>query len=112
MDARSGTEQATLEIDSAVIELRFSTDASQLRTNRGILDIQSHITYMSKPCSLSPIPSPGIFARKQRIVYGTERLLWLPDDYRPTVVAVHHNMMVFGCSLGRMLFLEFDVRFC
>jgi WD40 repeat protein len=112
-DARSGTEQATLEIDSVVTELCFPTDTSQLYTNRGVLDIPSHIPYMSsRPSTLSPTSSPGLFVRDQWIMHGTERLLWLPSDYRPSQIAVHQYMMVFGYSSGCMLFFEFDVKYC
>jgi WD40 domain-containing protein/NACHT domain-containing protein/heterokaryon incompatibility protein (HET) len=112
-DTRTGTEQATLEINSVVTELHFSTDTSRLYTNRGVLNIPSHITYTSiRPSAFSPTSSQSLFVRNQWILYGTDRLLWLPPDYRPSQIAVYQDIIVFGCSSGRMLFFEFDVKFC
>lgn len=107
-DARSGTEQATLQVDSVVDELRFSIDGSQLFTDRGVLDISSDFAFLSRGASPSP---PGVYVREQWIVYGTERLLWLPQEYRHSQVAVRQNVVVLGCQSGRISFLEFDLKF-
>ena len=40
---------------------------------------------------------------------GTENILFLPTDYRPTVFVVRDNILVMGHASGRLTFIEFDL---
>jgi WD40 repeat protein len=110
-DVQSGQEQATLEVYSIVTDLCFSNDGRQLHADRGVLDIPFDTAYSSMtpllaPCSLS------LYMKDQWIVYGTERLLWLPPNFRSGKVAVYQDIVVFGHSSGRMSFFQFDLNSC
>jgi WD40 repeat protein len=115
-DTQSGQERATLECGSVIQKLWFSANGSQLHTDRGVLEIPSVPAALSSglspPISPSCSSSPGLFVRDQWIHYGTERLFWLPPNYRPTKVAVYEGIVVLGFSSGRISFLEVDFKFC
>jgi hypothetical protein len=68
-DAQSGQERATLEVDSIVRGLWFSTDGCQLHTDRGVLDIFTDSAYSSGQPSALSLPSPSLFVSDQWIVY-------------------------------------------
>ena len=104
-DAKSGEERQTLNIGYAVRELSFSNNGSHLNTNRVVLDITS------TPSSTSPAPSvtPALFVKEKWVVCGSEALLWLPPDYRPTSAAVFGGLVVLGHASGRVSMIEFTL---
>ena len=94
----------TLEVDAIIQTLSFSYDSTSLITDRGSL-------YTT---SLSPIadfsqwnPTHGIFVKEQWVTWGTEMMLWLPPEYRQSVIAVYGSTIALGNLSGRVSILEF-----
>ena len=44
------------------------------------------------------------------VVIGTENVLWLPPEYRPSFLDVHGNVVALDLELGSVLILEFVVE--
>ncbi|KAF8525024.1 hypothetical protein BDD12DRAFT_923863 [Trichophaea hybrida] len=100
-----GTVQ-TLHTEETITELSFSSDCSFLETSQGILEFKT-LTHresgFQSTTSLCPLNVNGHWLR-----LGTENILWLPPDYRPTCLSVRHNIVVFGHASGRITFIEVD----
>jgi hypothetical protein len=111
-DARTGKEQVTLGIDCVITELRFSADLSKLHTNRGILKIPLGATHLLSRHPGPPLADPALFVEDQWTVYRTERLLWLPPDYRPSLVAVYCDLVILAQSSERIHFLYLTWKYC
>ena len=108
-DAGSGAPLQTLTADTVIQTLSFSDDRAFLHTNRGLLPI----AFLSNSAAISrlkfPPPSPpsAVFITEQWVSRGTEKVLWLPSEHRPSSVAVHGAVIGFGCRSGRVSFMEF-----
>jgi WD40 repeat protein len=103
-DVRSGELKETLEVNSTIRNLSFSNDGTFLQTDRGPL----YSPFLSGDAVLSrPSPLPFVFVGEKWVSRGTEKVLWLPSEYRPSEVAVHDNIIGFGCSSGAVLVMEF-----
>ncbi|KAF2182405.1 putative WD-repeat protein, partial [Zopfia rhizophila CBS 207.26] len=103
-DAGTGVVLQTLEGGSVIQTLSFSEDGTFLQTNMGVL----HATSLSSIDNLSRSnPSQGIFVKKQWVRWGTEDMLWLPPEYRPSCTAVYRSVIALGHFSGRVLILEF-----
>ncbi|PVH70635.1 hypothetical protein DL98DRAFT_564105 [Cadophora sp. DSE1049] len=108
-DPAAGTHQYTLEdfkdsVSSGLEQLSFSSDGYSLHTDCGTRDITREID--------DPLPSAAtrglaLFVEKQWVVRGSEPLLWLPIDYRPTTVAVFENTIALGHASGSVSIIEF-----
>ena len=102
-DAGSGAALQTLEVDTAVDILSFSDDGTFLQTNRGSL----HTAFLSDCATVSGLNIPcSVFVKEQWVSRGREKVLWLPSDHRPRVVAVHGNIIGLGYPSGRVTVIE------
>jgi WD40 repeat protein len=113
-DAASGATLQILDVhvDVFCCTLSFSSDGSYLMTNRGRLDaisLHSNTVPSSLPLPLArPVVFPHtIFVQDEWIIRGTDRMLWLPPDYRPTCSAVHDSVVCLGHRSGRVSIFHF-----
>ena len=53
-------------------------------------------------------PSRGWYVNSHWVKWGTENVLYLPADHRPSAVAVRQNLLVIGHVSGRISFIELD----
>jgi WD40 repeat protein len=100
---QSGQERQTFKVDVIVRDLSFSSDASCLHTDRGVLNIPSG-TASATPHFLTP---SALFIKNQWLVRDSESLLWLPPEYRAGSVAVLGDIVIFGHASGCVLIMEF-----
>ena len=101
-DAGTGAPLQTLELGTTTI-LSFSTSGQYLKTDRGILNVNS--------LEFSPNSSEqmhALFVSNDWVTEEGENILWLPPDYRATCVAIWNGMVVLGHSSGEISFLEFE----
>jgi WD domain, G-beta repeat len=103
-DATTGAALQTLEVDAVVRALSFSIDGSYLETDRGLLDI---VSLSPGTVPSRPKLSRDVFVKEQWVARGTENLLWLPFDCRPSCAAVCGSVVVLGHASGGMSILEF-----
>jgi WD40 repeat protein len=104
-NAVTGEHQQTLEGHSGIYALSFSDDGTSLQTERGSLPIPPPLS--GATAMNSPQPQSSIFVKDQWVSRHTERILWLPPEYRPYSVAVHRGTVAFGYTSGRVAIIEF-----
>jgi uncharacterized protein with WD repeat len=101
-DGESGAAVATLNPGAIIETLSFSADGSHLDTNRGPLRLRV-------PPSNSPAytaQTAYLFVSDQWIMLESQKLLWLPSEYRATCTAVLGQRVVLGHSSGRLSFFH------
>jgi WD40 repeat protein len=103
-DTATGVALKTFKVDAVIRKLYFSSDELCLETDSGLL---STTIFSSSPDLPHPTLSRGPYVMGQWITRGIEKLLWLPPDYRPNVVAVRGNTVALGHASGRVSILEF-----
>jgi WD40 repeat protein len=103
-DAVTGAALQTLKVDAVIRTLCFSSDGLCLETDRGLLNTTF---FSSSTVSPQPTLSRGPFVMEQWIAREIEKLLWLPPDYRPSIVAVRGNIVALVHASGRVSILEF-----
>ncbi|PVH97942.1 putative WD-repeat protein [Periconia macrospinosa] len=103
-DAGSGKALQTLNVDSAIRSLSFSNSGSGLQTDRGILVTTG---FTDNRALSRPTFPPSMFVEEEWICWDGKRVLWLPSEYRSSVVAVHGSSVGFGYSSGQVLVLRF-----
>jgi len=85
--------------------LSFTFDGSYLRTDRKGLELSGTSILDGKWVT----DSSYLFIEQQWITLGTQRLLWLPSDYRATCWAVYENMIVVGHASARVSLIKFNL---
>ncbi|KAF1816252.1 WD40 repeat-like protein [Eremomyces bilateralis CBS 781.70] len=103
-DARSGVVLQTLDVGAIVESLCCSSDGTSLQPDRGSLPTLSSV--LEGTTVTSPQLLPSIFVKEQWVSGHTERILWLPPEYRPSGVAVHNGIVAFGYTSGRVIAIE------
>ena len=103
-DARSGEEQQTQATYCVIKNTSFSTTGPFLQTDRGLLRV-SHYS----PDAASPVITEAneIFVSENWVTRNSEKLLWLPPEYRRICSTFASNVLVLGLSSGRVTFIEF-----
>jgi WD40 repeat protein len=99
----SGEELQKLEIDVEVEMISFSTKGPFLETNRGLLKVEC---YTSPVSILQTDTITEIFVKEHWLTRGSEKVLWLPPDYRPTPLAFQNNIFAFARLSGHLIFVE------
>jgi WD40 repeat protein len=104
-DATTGARKQILEVNVLVSSLSFTEDGRYLKTDRGLLSLDSGLvpTYLHREQLIYPI-----FIEEEWVTRDEQNLLWLPPDYRPRCSAYFNNMIVLGCGFGQVIFLEFE----
>jgi WD40 repeat protein len=100
-DALSGEERQTQATYCVIKNISFSTTGPFLQTDRGLLRV-SHYS----PDAASLVITE-IFVSENWVTRNSEKLLWLPPEYRPTCSTFASNILVLGLSSGRVTFMEF-----
>jgi WD40 repeat protein len=106
LDINTKEKVQTLHTEEKITELSFSSNGSFLETSQGILEVKTLTDRESESqstTSLCPLNVNGHWLR-----LGTENILWLPLDYRPTCLSVRHNIVAVGQASGRVTFIEVD----
>jgi WD40 repeat protein len=103
-DAATGALLQTLNTRDHIYSLSFSTDGSWLQTSSGATRIVSSLESRNLHQSIFP---KNIFLRNQWIAHGENNFLWLPNDYRPWVMAVYKNTIAMGYRSGHVFILQF-----
>jgi WD40 repeat protein len=103
-DTRSGEERQTQATYCVIKNISFSTTGPFLQTDRGLLRVSNY-----SPDAASPVITGAneIFVSENWVTRNSEKLLWLPPEYRPTRSTFASNILVLGLSSGRVTFMEF-----
>ncbi|KAF1811586.1 WD40 repeat-like protein [Eremomyces bilateralis CBS 781.70] len=104
-DAASGAVLKSLGVGDIVETLSFSDDNTSLRTNRGPIPISLSLSD-DGPVFQPQVP-PLIFVNDEWVCHDTERILWLPPEYRLAKVAVYGSVVALGCGTGRVTIMIF-----
>ncbi|KAI9834042.1 MAG: hypothetical protein M1819_003327 [Sarea resinae] len=110
-DVRTGSIQQIIESGSYIQKLLFDSSDSSLLTDTGRFEVDR--------IGFSPVPDPfqdrksrdchqGLGISNSWITWNTERLLWLPLDYRPASTDISRSTVAIGCSSGRVLIIAFS----
>ncbi|MBE3042784.1 hypothetical protein IMZ48_09475 [Candidatus Bathyarchaeota archaeon] len=89
-----------------VTAVAFSEDGQYLKTNRGLLSINSNPD-SSNTSENRKRASRFLFVSNEWIAQDGKNLLWLPPSYRATCAAVYDGTLVLGHATGGMTFLYF-----
>ncbi|KAN0069077.1 hypothetical protein V8E54_012706 [Elaphomyces granulatus] len=102
-DATTGAWKWTLDVNVTIHSLLFSMDGQYLKTDRGLLSLNSGSsdTYLYQEQSIC-----AIFVNDEWVTRDGQNLLWLPPDYRAHCSAVLNNMLVLGHASGQVTFIE------
>jgi hypothetical protein len=105
-DATSGAWKHTFKIGICSSNLLFSEDGQYLKTDRGLLSLNSGSfdVYLSQALDE---PIYAISIDNGWVTQDGQKLLWLPPDFRPSCSAVSINVLAFGHLSGFVTFLEF-----
>jgi WD40 repeat protein len=100
-DATTGAWKQTLNVKISIYSLLFSMDGRYLKTDRGLLSLNSDSSdiYLHQKRS--------IFVTDEWVTQNGQNLLWLPPDYRAECSALFNNMLALGCPSGQVIFIEF-----
>ncbi len=104
-DAATGTSRQMLRIGQHVEHMSF-LNAQCLQTNRGQVAID--LTSTSNAVSIVYQRLDGtVFLTNDWVTRGDKNVLWLPHDYRASVLtAYNNNMFVLGYLSGRVVLLS------
>ncbi|CAI7590969.1 unnamed protein product [Penicillium glandicola] len=106
-DVINGAWNQTIEINTFVRSLSFSTDGGHLNTNRGTLALEAGSSNIP---THSERPLPAMFATDEWVTRDGQNILWLPPDYRNIECSVaYNNTFVFGCGSGQRFYLHFSI---
>ncbi|TQW01484.1 NACHT and WD40 domain protein [Cordyceps javanica] len=114
-DATTGSVQQILEVGCQLATLSFHVTGCYLDTNIGFLPVNRPCTQKLTPSTDLPQSTSYINYRispdNKWIARDSEKLLWLPPEYRPISSAVARDApkIVLGCRAGWVLFLEFSM---
>ncbi|KAF2019219.1 WD40 repeat-like protein [Aaosphaeria arxii CBS 175.79] len=92
------------DLSIAVGSLAFSSCGKYIDTDRGVLDVAS-IPESTGP--ISPYNPVNTFVSQEWLRRGSEDVLWLPEDFHATSVAVRGNNVVLGHAGGGVTFVYF-----
>ncbi|KAN0075953.1 hypothetical protein V8E54_007223 [Elaphomyces granulatus] len=95
----TGAWEQTLNVDVSIKSLLFSEDGRYLRTERGLLCLDT-----GSPDDT--LQEQAIFVNHEWVTQNGQNLLWLRPDYRTTRSALLNNMLVLGCQSGEVPFIE------
>ncbi|KAN0085607.1 hypothetical protein V8E54_002074 [Elaphomyces granulatus] len=92
-DATTGAWEQTLNVNKAIRSLLFSMDGRYLKTDRGLLSLNSGSpdTYLRQEQSIC-----AIFVNDEWVTQDGQNLLWLSQDFKVTCAALFNNMLVLG----------------
>jgi hypothetical protein len=86
--------------------LSFTSDGSSIKTDRGLVRVKGLQGHDPLSVSAPHVPQPHIFLDGNWVLQDSEKLLWLPVDYRGSCSAVKGGILVLGYNDGRVIFME------
>ncbi|PYH90296.1 WD40 repeat-like protein [Aspergillus ellipticus CBS 707.79] len=101
-DATTGAPLQTCSVHDSYTPLKLSTDGAFLESSHGILSI-----IPTGDRGESDQAPRQIAVKDKWVVYGQERLVWLPLDYRPCQWVVHGGLLCLGTRSGRVVVMRF-----
>lgn len=101
-DATKGALQRTWSLQGIASILEFSPNGPYLRAEFGPLETQSRCGKDSRHMNLVIFVDQG-----QWIKLNSEKVLWLPPEFRPSCSAIHGSVFALGCASGRISFIGF-----
>jgi hypothetical protein len=86
-------------------DINFNLDAAQLLIDGDVvsLPLRTEVIH-AKPKS----PHIGIGMQQEWLIRSSQRILWLPPEYRPSAVGVNGNVIAIGTGAGRVIFMRVD----
>jgi len=84
--------------------LAFSKDGLYLRTDEGLFIINGNLQ------AAKPNYNSTLFVKDNWITFEKLKLLWLPQEYRPSCSAFQDNLVVLGLPSGMVKVIEFIIR--
>lgn len=103
-DAGSGKALQTLKTNSAVQKLWFNVRGDCLWSDKWMLlttGLPNNGAYCAASISLS-------ISGEEWVCWNGKRVLWLPSEYRSSVIAVHENTVGLGYATGLVSMLRFQ----
>ena len=94
-------------------KIEFSADSTRILINGESVPIPSRIPLFGTAAEFS---SPDLNSRGRLgikgewIVWASERILWLPPEYRPGSWASHNDIAVIGSGTGRVTFVSYVMK--
>ena len=91
-------------------KIKFSDDSTKIILNNQLVPIPSQMTLFrttaqsSGPVLNSPVGGLGIHG--DWITWSSERILWLPPEYRPGSWVSQNGIVVIGSGTGRVTFIH------
>jgi WD40 repeat protein len=103
-DVISGLQLQKVTLLAPLSSLKISSDGQSMETDRGTFNLHA---FFSGSQQSGQNPPGNIFFAGEWIYRGSQRLLWLPHEYRGRCWVVRGNLVVIGQELGAVTFLEF-----
>ncbi|KAF6793373.1 g-protein beta wd-40 repeats containing [Colletotrichum sojae] len=106
-DAATGAHRQTVE--GRTRSLTFDPlSSTQLLTDFGVVDLLTDSLVSGSRSPEEMVLSPticglGLSSDETWIMQGNERVVWLPNEYRPTASAVRGSVLFIGCLSGRVI---------
>jgi WD40 repeat protein len=101
----SGMCKQTIEAGEPIYNLAFSDNQHLIINQILVKDISSTSLETSHP----PIFVKKLYIENVWICYGSQKLIWVPPDYRARSHAVYNSTLALGHSSGSITFLELDI---
>ncbi|KAE9363034.1 hypothetical protein N431DRAFT_423438 [Stipitochalara longipes BDJ] len=103
LDANSGDLVQTFQLPDKGHKILFSADSSVSQTNG-----QPQSVISSNGADIPSLKSGrSVSIDHDWVCWGTEKILWLPPEYRPTRFYVHEGNLALCLASKRVVFIEF-----
>jgi WD40 repeat protein len=109
-DITSATELLCHNPYTEIHSIEFSDDSTKILINGKMVSIPSRIPLSTTAVELSK-PSLNAHGRLgvtngEWLTWSSEKILWLPPEYRPGSWASHDDIAVIGSRTGRVIFVR------
>jgi hypothetical protein len=108
-DIASSTEIFCYDAGTYIQQINFSPDSSKILVNWEV--VVSTVTNtlnasVRLPSSASGLPISKLEFSDDWVTSSSERILWLPPEYRPGEWATYSDTIVIGSGTGRVTFVR------
>lgn len=100
----------TLRTATVVHNISFEATNQHLRTDFGmiVLDISQQTSNSMSDITIPRYKGWALSPDRKWIVYDSEKMIWFPSEYRPTVSIVSENTITIANASGKVQILRFD----
>jgi len=113
-DASSGACLQTLKVGKTLFDISFNAADSCLHTEISTINIGASspsYTTLNRAEPQDPrYQGGGLSSDGVWIIYGSEKLVWLPSEYRPSCSAVSASTVGIGSGSGKVWMCSFHVK--